>query len=270
MSQLKNAVKNILYTLVPKKNGLSDLRVLSGPAKGVRLRLDIRLNGSYWLGNYDKWIFDKVDFSKYIKPGHVVWDCGAYVGYYTAFFRKVVGDKGIVHTFEASVSNYDMVKVLPANNKWTNVHIHNLAVGPDHTMLEFVDNLSGSSGPYGLSKEYKESISELKINKVKCCGVDELVFEQGVDMPDFIKFDLESAEVDALHNGDRVFKEKRPVILLELHGQKAKDAAGLFFEKYNYKAYIVSELPNPKHELRSKNDFDQVNAIPHMVLCLPA
>jgi len=61
-------------------------------------------------------------------------------------------------------------------------------------MLEFVDSLGGSSGPYGLSKQYKENTAELSINKVQCCGVDELVFERNIDMPDFIKFDLESAE----------------------------------------------------------------------------
>ena len=269
MSFLKNAIKQTLYTLLPKKNGYNDLRVLSGPAKGSILRLDIRVNGSYWIGNYDQWIFDRMNFHKYIKPGHVVWDCGAYVGYYAAFFRKLTGDKGVVHTFEASVSNYKPLSVLPANNKWSNVFIHNLAVGPDHSMLEFVDSLGGSSGPYGLSKQYKENTAELSINKVQCCGVDELVFERNIDMPDFIKFDLESAEEFALHNGHRVFTEKRPVVFLELHGNIAKDAAGLFLERYNYKGHIVSEMPDIKHELHSKNDFDQIDGVPHMILCIP-
>ena len=57
------------------------------------------------------------------------------------------------------------------------------------------------------------------IEKVRCCGVDELIAEMGVPEPDFIKFDLEMAEEFALHNGDRLFPKKRPVILLELHGK---------------------------------------------------
>jgi FkbM family methyltransferase len=266
---IKTAVKQLVYLLVPKKNGFSDLRVMSGPAKGAILRLDVRVNGSYWLGNYDQWIFDRVKFDQYIKPGDVVWDCGAYVGYYTATFRKIAGEKGKVHTFEASADNYETLKALPGNNKWSNVNIHYLAVGPDHTELQFVNNLQGSSGPYGLGKNYRESAAELSLSKVACSGVDELVFERGIDMPDFIKFDLESAEEFALHNGDRVFKEKRPVILLELHGPKTKEAAGLFFEKYNYKGLLLHEMPDIKNEIRSREDFNKVEGVPHMVLCIP-
>jgi FkbM family methyltransferase len=269
MKFIKTIIKNVLYYLVPKKNGYSNLSVKAGPAKGVKLRLDVRKEGSYWLGNYDQWIFDRIDFEKYIKPGDVLWDCGAYVGYYTAIFRKLSGENGKVYTFEASNKNYDRLKELPVLNEWSNVHIYNMAVGPDHTELEFVNDLGGASGPYGLSKSYAQSREELDILKVKCCGVDELITEQNVAMPDFIKFDLESAEVFALHNGDKVFKEKRPVILLELHGDEAKKAAGLFFEKYNYTGIIVSQLPNPINQLRSLADFEKVAGVPHMVICTP-
>lgn len=269
MSIIKTAAKQLMYLLVPKKNGFSDLKVRSGPAKGAVLRLDIRVNGSYWLGNYDQWIFDRINFAEYIKAGDVVWDCGAYVGYYTASFRKIAGEKGKVHTFEASNDNYETLKVLPTNNRWSNVYIHHMAVGPEHAELKFVNNLQGSSGPYGLGKEYRESESELNIIKVACSGVDELVYERGIDMPDFIKFDLESAEEFALHNGHRVFTEKKPTILLELHGQKTKDAAGLFFERYNYKGLLLDEMPDIKNVLRSKADFDKIEGVPHMVLCIP-
>ena len=75
---------------------------------------------------------------------------------------------------------------------------------------------------------YDQSQNELDIETVKCAGIDELVYEMNIEAPDFIKFDLESAEEFALHNGDKIFREKRPLILLELHGEKAKEAAGLF------------------------------------------
>lgn len=269
MSGIKKITKGLLYSIIPKTDGYSNLRVLGGPAKGAKLRLDLRIEGSYWLGNYDQWIFDAVPFQKLIKEGNVCWDCGSYIGYYTAFFRKLVGSTGIVHTFEASIHNYDRVKFLPELNDWKNVFIHNMAVGPDHEVLEFVDNLEGSSGPYGLTKEYKEDRSELVINKVKCCGMDELVYEMNLPAPDFIKMDLESAEVQALHNGDRLFREKRPIILLELHGEAAKDAAGLFFEKYNYEGVMMGDIKERKYVVRSKSDFDKIDGVPHMALCTP-
>lgn len=266
---IKKFVKEIFYRLLSGKNGYSDLKVLSGPAKGCKLRLDIRKEGSYWLGNYDKWIFDVVPFDKIIKPGFVIWDCGAYVGYYTAAFKKIIGDRGIIYVFEASKKNYERVKILPELNEWDNIKVLNMAVGPDHTTLQFVNNLGGANGPYNLSKIYKQSQSELDIEIVKCCGVDELVYELDIDAPDFIKFDLETAEEFALHNGDKIFREKRPLILLELHGEKAKEAAGLFFEKYHYGGVTMANMPDAIKRIRSLEEFKKINGVPHMVYCIP-
>lgn len=266
---LKKLVKTFLFKLLSGKRGYSDVKVLSGPAKGAKLRLDFRKEASYWLGSYDKWIFDAVPFDKIIKPGFILWDCGTYVGYYTAVFRKIIGDNGFIYAFEASQTNFERVKHLPALNKWDNIKVLNMAVGPDHTTIQFVNNLGGANGPYELSKIYQQAENELDIKIVKCAGVDELVFELGIEMPDFIKFDLETAEEFALHNGDRVFREKRPLVLLELHGQKAKEAAGLFFEKYNYGGVIMANMPNATERIRSVKEFEKINGIPHMVYCIP-
>lgn len=127
---VKRAVKAVLYHLIPKQNGYANLRVLGGPAKGAKLRLDLRLEGSYWLGNYDRWIFEDIPFAKLITPGQVVWDCGAYVGFYSAVFRKLVGPAGQVHTFEAAAPNYERLRELPAINGWTNVVVHHMGSDP--------------------------------------------------------------------------------------------------------------------------------------------
>lgn len=119
----------------------------------------------------------------------------------------------------------------------------------------FVENLGGSSGPYGLSNSYDAS-DRLEISRVPCAGVDELVYERGIPAPDFIKFDLESAEEFALHNGARVFTNRRPVVLLELHGQAAKNAAGDFFERYACEGVPVIDYRTRHYVCRSHADID--------------
>jgi len=269
MKRIKTFIKNIIWKFISDKDGFSNVKVLGGPAKGARLRLDIRKGGSYWLGNYDQWIFDRVPLQKILKPDWVIWDCGAYVGYYTAVFRKIISDKGKIFTFEAASNNYNMVKVIPELNNWKNVSILNLAVGPDHSTIKFVNNLGGSNGPYGLAKDYGAEESKLEVEEVTCCGVDELVYEKNIDAPDFIKFDLETAEEFALHNGDRVFTNKRPIIMLELHGQKALEAAGQFLEKYNYSSHLVWDMPDAKKEYHSLSDLLALGFVPHMIYCKP-
>lgn len=131
-----------------------------------------------------------------------------------------------------------------------------------------MDNLGGSSGPYGLSKTYEEG-ARLEISRVTCAGVDELVYERGIPAPDFVKFDLESAEEFALHNGDRVFRERRPIVLLELHGPSAKRAAGRFLEKYRYEAVRVGDFHTRRQVLRTAGELDALEGDWHMTVCMP-
>ena len=266
--KLKVLIKQLLFGLLSATKGYSDLRVLTGPAKGVKLRLDIRKEGSYWIGNYDQWIFDAVPLEQFIKPGDTTWDCGAYVGYYTAIFRKIVGTEGKVVSFEASSDNFKRVRYLPEINKWHNVQMLPLAVGPENTLLKFVNNIGGSNGPYSLDKQYKEAQKDLQIEEVPCCGVDELIYSKGVPAPSFIKFDLESAEEYALHNGDRCFTIIRPFVLLELHGEKARDAAGSFIEKYNYNAFLLHDVKGRKNAISTSVQLKS-QVIPHQIMCIP-
>jgi len=268
MKRLKKLVKGFIWAICSNKEGLNKVRILSGPAKGARLAMDIRKGGSYWLGTYDDWILKSLPLDKIIKNNWVVWDCGAFYGYYTAIFRKTVNN-GIIHTFEASGKNFDILKTLPALNNWDNVFIHHLAVGPDHSSIKFVNNMGGSNGPFGLSKIYNVPAEELEIEEVRCCGVDELVYEMKVEAPDFIKFDLESAEEFALHNGDRLFVEKKPTVLLELHGEAALIAAGRFLERFNYQAILPWEFNNPSVEMSNLDELQALQYIPHMIYCSP-
>jgi len=211
------------------------MKVRAGPAKGTTLILDLRKNGSYWFGTYDNWILNRIRIEDWLPRGGVAWDCGAYVGYYTAIFRNVVGDAGQVIAFEASTSNFAILPELPTLNDWTNVQIINCAVGPDHGTIEFAGELGGASGPVDFKKFDHPIVSK----RVECSGLDELCFENGMAMPDFLKFDLEGAEIVALHNGQRVFTEKRPIVLLELHGNKALSSVGEFLSKYSYCGWDV-------------------------------
>jgi len=218
------------------------MKVRAGPAKGATLILDFRMNGSYWLGTYDNWILSRICIEDWLPRGGVAWDCGAYVGYYTAIFRNVVGDAGKVIAFEASASNFAVLRELPALNDWRNVQIINCAIGPDHGTLEFAGELGGASGPV----DFKKFDHPIITKRVASCGLDELCFEKDMAMPDFLKLDLEGAEMVALHNGQRVFTEKRPILLLELHGDKVLSSVGDFLSEYSYCGWDVRYFNQPE------------------------
>jgi len=257
------------------------LRVLAGPAKGAVLNLDVRSEGAYWLGNYDTYAFARLPFRRYLQSGSIAWDCGAFVGYYAAVFRKIVGASGRVVVFEASSQNHTHLAALPALNGWSNVEVRHEAVGLAHSSIEFAANRGAASGPYRRGGHFDDG-KALVIEKIPSLGTDELVFELGVPQPAFIKFDLEGAEEFALHNGSRVFGEGRPVLLLELHGEAACDSAGRFLEKYRYAATCVDRLDVfaavdedrwlrslRAHAMRNLDELRALPYIPHMLLTLP-
>lgn len=267
----KACLKHVLWGVNWLATGrdLARWRVCQGPAKGTWMELDLRKEGSYWLGNYDDWILQRLKLSRWIKPGQVVWDAGAYVGYYTAIFRRLVGEQGRVITFEASSLNYARVARLPEINHWTNVEVRHQAIGPDHSFIDFAYNLGGSSGPVGLTKQFAPE-TRVEIEKIACVGVDELVYELGVSEPDFIKFDLETAEEYALHNGQRLFTGKRPLLLLELHGDGSVIAAGRFLENYDYAAFDILQMDHPGAKAsRSLNGLKSRSPASHMLFCFP-
>lgn len=211
------------------------ITVLAGPAKSTKLMLDLRKNGSYFLGTYDAWILNRIRIENWLPRGGVAWDCGAYVGFYTALMRNAVGEEGAVIAFEASAQNYAALSKIPALNNWSNVEIIHSAVGPDHCIIEFAGGFGGASGPTAF-KSFDDGVDREAVPSV---GIDELVFERGVASPDFVKFDLEGAEIAALRNGDRLFSQRRPVLLLEVHGEAALDACGHFLEQYSYMAWDI-------------------------------
>jgi FkbM family methyltransferase len=285
---LKKCVKYViwLFLLLVHRSSYVPLAIRGGLAKGAVLFLDIRSQGSYWLGTYDAWILDRVDLASLIKKGDVVWDCGAFVGYYSAIFRSLVGDSGKVVTFEASSTNYRRLARISGLNQWSNVEIVQMAVGPDHCDIEFAGELGGASGPWNLGKTFAPEVTKNDVETVQCCGVDELIQERGFPAPAFLKLDLESAEIYALHNGPRLFRDKRPSMLLELHGAEAMEAAGRFLQEYQYMAAVIEQLPKTaqvtregwisafeKAALKNKAELSAMCAtigyVPHMLLCFP-
>lgn len=220
--------------------------------------LDIRRNGAYWLGSYNDWL----------PESGIAWDCGAFVGYYAAIFRRIVGEKGQVLAIEASSKNYDALRHFPSINGWTNVEVFQGAVGKDHATIRFAGDFGGASGPL----DTKPLAEPAHVEVVRSAGLDELCYELRNQEPDFLKLDLEGADIYALHNGDKLFSGKRPVVLLEVHGPEALRALGDFLPKYDYHVWDVryfNQAGFAPYATRLELEQDEASLCNTMV-CLPA
>lgn len=215
------------------------LSVLRGPARGLRFRLDL-VSGAetgYFLGRYDPEILRQIE--KICQPGWRVWDCGGYIGFYTAFFAKLAGPKGSVVVFEPDPRNMARIKSNMQLNKFEQVQFVPAAIGAPCTEVDFV--LSGNtnshiSGAYvgATPQEYAEIERVIQHIKVPCLSLDEACYDKGLPRPQLIKLDIDGAEMIALQHVERLAREVRPMIILELHNPECDRAAWDFACRTNY------------------------------------
>ena len=71
-------------------------------------------------------------------------------------------------------------------------------------------------------------------------GLDEWAYTSGF-VPDFIKLDIEGAEVDALRSAERILSERRPALVVEVHSREIERRAGALLVDHGYRPIVVSQ-----------------------------
>ena len=131
---------------------------------------------------------------KYVKPGMVVVDIGAHVGYYTNIFSQQVGTNGKVLAFEASPENYPvLLKNIKAFGK-NNILPYQMAVSDQNTTLNLF--ISPGHSNHSIIEERTEEADTVAVQSIR---LDDFPHLQKVD---FVKMDVEGAEPRVL-NGMR-------------------------------------------------------------------
>ncbi len=157
-------------------------------------------------------IFDKpiVDLAKkYIKKGSVVLDVGSNFGQMAILYSNVVGDKGVVHAFDADDFVFSILEKNIAANKKNNITPHFGAVfNKDGETLHFpVQNFERfqTYGSYGI--DYSE---EATGRSVKTLTIDSLNIEDEISL---MKVDVQGGDLFALQGAkETIMKHRMPII----------------------------------------------------------
>lgn len=141
----------------------------------------------------------------HLKPGMTFVDIGANLGYYSVLAAERVGADGRVIAFEVNPRLYDIL--------YTNLEINgfhgrstcvNKAVFSANTELtfHFMAKHQGSGSLYATSQGAADYNDTIVAQKVTAITLDDAIGDQPVD---FIKMDIEGAEMDVLTAAERVF-----------------------------------------------------------------
>jgi FkbM family methyltransferase len=188
------------------------LRIWDGPLKRYKWTFDATSNNEVILGIWEANM--QALYARYLRPGDVVFDLGAHQGFLAMLAARLVGDQGHVYALEASPTNASrMRRNLQLNGVSTCTAIH-AAVGDRNGTVEFSNSAHDNANTYLRSSPY---FTDQPTVIVPAVSLDECVRTRGFRLPDFIKCDVEGAELDALKGAEGVLTEKRPLLYLETH-----------------------------------------------------
>ncbi len=203
-------------------------------------RVRLRRNRSLWLRKpLESESFPFAMLHHLVRPGDVVYDCGANLGLYDRFLVATLG-AGRVVAFEPSPENRHFLAAnLALGGIADRVTVLPMALADEDGIAEFqVDDVQTTSGT--LSKvtggEPSEGRRNLRLaprtDQVLCRRLDTVVSEEKLPPPDVIKIDVEGAEAFVLRGAAGILRERRPRLVVELHGAAvAREVLGLLFDQ---------------------------------------
>jgi FkbM family methyltransferase len=197
--------------------------------------------GAWWLVRNDttgrlvrKGQFESAELSfveRFLQPGMTALDLGAHHGLYTVLASKRVGRGGQVIAFEPSPRERKALRLHLLLNRCKNVSIQALALGDEEAEsdLYVVDDWAAGCN----SLRPPDVPAQTFTIRVQVARLDSWLAERRIDSVDFVKLDVEGAELAALKGASQLLsRQPRPVILAELQdvrtepwGYRAKDAA---------------------------------------------
>ena len=133
-------------------------------------------------------------FERTLRPGDVVLDLGAHVGYFTLIAARCVGAEGRVYAFEPEPSNYRLLQSNVVRNGYRHVITVPLAVSDRSGTAE----LRTSGLDNGQHSLYATGRPERRRQLVRTIRLAEFLATEGIARVDWIKMDLEGAEEAAL------------------------------------------------------------------------
>jgi len=174
-----------------------------------------------------------------LKEGDVVVDAGASYGTLALYASKIVGDSGKVIAFEPSPENYEILKKNVELNDLNNVILLKKAVWSKNTFLEFNDDARGSS-------LFFDNKDINKIIKIPVVRLDDELKKLGINKVNFVKMDIESAEIGALQGFKNNLQNNDVNLAIasyhRINGKPSYLLLENFFRKIGYKAKTLYSM----------------------------
>lgn len=162
-----------------------------------------------------------------VGPGNVCIDIGAAAGLYTLALSRLVGPAGEVHSIEPLPFAHPVWSRVLGTRSSANVHRHSLALGrePGNGVMSVPYGRFGAvtgrsfldwkTSGLGSNAEFARHVR----HEVEVDTLDGFCRRAGMKRLDFVKIDVEGAELQILEGGSDSIADLRPTLLIEIEAR---------------------------------------------------
>jgi len=176
---------------------------------------------------------------RFVKPGMHVVEAGACCGYHALNIARAIGSGGKLSCFEANPNLIEfLTRNLDINGYIGNVEIHNMGLWINEGVLPF-PLLEWGLG--GASFKNPRQLENLPTVRIKTVSLDSFF---GGERVDFIRMDIEGAELEAIKGAKKLLTEQNPPMIMEwipdnVYASESMELYGLLKE-INYHIYRIT------------------------------
>jgi FkbM family methyltransferase len=178
------------------------------------------------MGRYDEATEYTFHLDKLVKPGDLVIDIGANLGYYARLLAQCVGRKGFVYAVEPVAP---IRQVLEWNLRgYTNVEVLPYALGAEEQQVTLGNATVHTAGYFGTGQNFVkqgQEATDVEFEAEMKRGTDLFAHLTRID---FIKCDVEGYEVVILEQMRPLLERFRPTVLCESGGDNRARVVELF------------------------------------------
>ncbi|HXX15123.1 MAG TPA: FkbM family methyltransferase [Candidatus Eremiobacteraceae bacterium] len=216
-------------------NKLIWVRVQHGPASGLWIRVNPRTGGQAQMGGGEAAV--QAEMVAQLRPGMTFYDLGANMGFFSLLGARLVGASGKVISFEADPEIAERLRENLSYNGFEQATVEQKAVWSKDGAVSFARADTKMSPDRGLGHVVAGNTAGEQMIRAEAVCLDGFVGSHPA--PDFIKCDVEGAEVAVFAGAERLLREKRPVVLVEMHNVENRAVLVRKFEELGYRCKDV-------------------------------
>jgi len=191
----------------------------------------------YKTGRLGKEYQDIYFLKNFIKPGDRCVDIGAHLGYYTFQLSRLVGQDGKVVAIEPVAKFHKVLERIIFLKRYQNIRLEKVALGGEGKLVEIGIPRINNQKKFGYARirQLSEYLEYAESEMVANITGDELLID--LDRIDFIKCDVEGAEVPVFKSMPGLLARHKPILLCELADQNERIKMFNLLREFDYAVY---------------------------------